>query len=96
MNFAQLGYFLAVARSKNFSRAAEDSYVSQSSLSKQIKALEEELGVELFVRSASGATLTSAGERFLVFAGKAHRDCENILESLAHYSAEAHDRDCVS
>ena len=92
MDFAQIEYFLAVARSRNFSRAAEDAYVSQSCISKQIKALEEELGVELFVRSAAGATLTPAGERFLVFAGKAHRDCENILESLAHYSAEAHDR----
>ena len=90
MNFAQLEYFLAVARSKNFSRAAEDSYVSQSSLSKQIKALEKELGVELFVRSSAGVSLTPAGEMFLAFASKTHRDYECVLLSLGRYSAGAH------
>ena len=92
MNLAQLDYFLAVARSKNFSRAAEDSYVSQSSLSKQIKALEEELGVELFVRSPVGVSLTPAGELFLAFASKTRRDYECVRLSLARYSAGAHDR----
>jgi len=92
VNFAQLEYFLAVARSKNFSRAAEDSYVSQSCLSKQIKALEEELGVELFVRSSAGVSLTPAGEMFLTFATKTHRDCERVVLTLGRYSAEAHDR----
>lgn len=92
MNLAQLDYFLAVARSKNFSRAAEDSYVSQSSLSKQIKGLEEELGVELFVRSPSGVSLTPAGELFLAFASKTRRDYECVRLSLARYSAGAHDR----
>jgi LysR family transcriptional activator of glutamate synthase operon len=92
VDFAQLDYFLAVARSKNFTRAAEDAYVSQSCLSKQIKALEEELGVELFVRSPAGCSLTPAGERFLVFASKTHRDTANILESLGRYSATGRDR----
>lgn len=92
MNLTQIEYFLAVARSKNFSRAAEDSYVSQSCVSKQIKALEDELGVELFVRSSSGVTLTPAGERFLVFASKTHRDYEGTVLSLARYSSGGHDR----
>jgi len=92
MNLAQLEYFLAIARSRSFSRAAEDSYVSQSCLSKQIKSLEEELGVGLFVRSSSGVTLTPAGEMFLSFAAKAHRDYEGVLLSLGRYRAEAQDR----
>jgi len=92
VNFAQLEYFLAVARSRKFSSAAEDSYVSQSSLSKQIKAVEEELGVELFVRSSAGVSLTPAGEMFLTFASKTHRDFESILLSLGRYSAAGHDR----
>lgn len=92
MNFPQLEYFLAVARSKSFSRAAEDLYVSQSCVSKQIKSLEDELGVALFVRSSAGVYLTPAGERFLVFANKTHRDCENVLQSLGRYSAVGHDR----
>lgn len=92
MKFEQLEYFLAVARSQNFSRAAEDSYVSQSSLSKQIKALEQKLGVELFVRSSAGVSLTPAGEMFLAFASKTHREYECVLLSLERYSAKGHDR----
>jgi LysR family transcriptional activator of glutamate synthase operon len=92
VNLAQLEYFLAVARSRNFSRAAEDCYISQSSLSKQIKALERELGVDLFVRSPAGVHLTPAGEVFFSFAGNTHRDYERVLLSLGRYSAGAHDR----
>ncbi|MHB1451186.1 MAG: LysR family transcriptional regulator [Coriobacteriia bacterium] len=82
MNFAQLQYFLAVAREGKFSTAAESSYVSQSSLSKQIKSLEEELGVDLFIRSSKGATLTPAGEVFLEFATKSYRRYEDLLVRL--------------
>lgn len=89
MNFAQLQYFLAVAREGKFSTAAESSYVSQSSLSKQIKALEEELGVDLFVRSAKGATLTPAGEVFLEFATTTHRRYEDLLVRLEQYGTSA-------
>jgi len=92
VNIAQLEYFLAVARSKKFSRAAEDSYVSQSSLSKQIKALEEELGVDLFIRSSAGVSLTPAGETFLEFARKTCRDHESVLLDLERYNTSAHFR----
>lgn len=85
MHFDQLHYFLAVARERKFSTAAEDTYVSQSALSKQIKSLEQELGVELFRRSAGGATLTPAGEVFQGFATKVYRDYENVLTQLDQY-----------
>lgn len=49
MTIEQLQYFMAIVKYKNFSTAAEECYISQSSLSKQIKALEQELGgIELF------------------------------------------------
>lgn len=89
MNFAQLQYFLAVAREGKFSTAAESSYVSQSSLSKQIKSLEEELGVDLFVRSSKGATLTPAGEVFLEFATKSYRRYEDLLVRLEQYGTSS-------
>ncbi|MBN2840081.1 MAG: LysR family transcriptional regulator [Coriobacteriia bacterium] len=89
MNITQLEYFLAVAHSRKFSAAAEQMYVSQSCLSKQIKALEDELDVELFVRSSSGVTLTAAGEMFLDFAQKMHRTYERALASLAQYTTSA-------
>ncbi|GGL07228.1 LysR family transcriptional regulator [Nocardia jinanensis] len=57
-----LRYFAAVAAEGNLTRAAERLYVSQPALTKQIKQLENLLGVRLFVRSRAGMALTAAGE----------------------------------
>ncbi len=62
MELQQLRYLLAVARTGNFSRAAEQCHVSQPSLSQQIQKLEDELGERLFDRLKSAARLTTAGE----------------------------------
>jgi len=65
METQQLRYVIAVARSGNFSRAAEQCHVAQPSLSQQIQKLEEELGERLFVRLPRQAKPTPAGERFV-------------------------------
>ena len=65
MEIKQLQCVLAVAATGSFSAAAEEIYLSQSSLSKQILALERELGVSLFDRSKRKVSLTPAGETFL-------------------------------
>lgn len=57
--------FLAVAEERNFSRAAERLHMAQPPLSRQIKALEEELGAALFVRTPKGVDLTDAGRTLL-------------------------------
>src|SRR5262249_25591796 len=57
-----LRYFTAVAGEGNLTRAAERLFVSQPALTKQIKQLESQLGVPLFIRSRTGMTLTPAGE----------------------------------
>jgi DNA-binding transcriptional LysR family regulator len=57
-----LRYFAAVAAEGNLTRAAERLFVSQPALTKQIKQLEAQLGVELFTRSRAGMTLTAPGE----------------------------------
>ncbi|MBO0779326.1 MAG: LysR family transcriptional regulator [Ktedonobacteraceae bacterium] len=64
MEFHQLTYFLAAAQTQNFRKAAELSLVAQSALSRQIAALEDELGVELFTRKKKRVTLTAAGQEF--------------------------------
>ena len=65
MEMHQLRYVVAVARTGNFSRAAEQCHVSQPSLSQQVKKLEDELGERLFDRLQRSVKLTPAGERFL-------------------------------
>ena len=64
MTIAQIKYFLSVLEHGSFSEAAEEMYISQSSFSKQIKNLETELGVALFLRSNAKVSLTPAGEIF--------------------------------
>jgi LysR family transcriptional regulator, hydrogen peroxide-inducible genes activator len=65
MEMHQLRYVVALARARNFSRAAELCHVSQPSLSQQVQKLEDELGERLFERTRRDARLTVAGEAFL-------------------------------
>ena len=74
MEMRQLRYFLAVAERRNFTRAAEAMHVSQPSLSIQIAALEEELGMPLFDRLGKQVALTEAGQILLEHAERALGD----------------------
>ncbi|HEU0128169.1 MAG TPA: LysR family transcriptional regulator, partial [Pseudonocardiaceae bacterium] len=76
MQLQQLVYFLAVARTHHFTRAAELAHVAQPSLSKQIHSLERELGTELFHRARGNVTLTPAGEVLVPFARRILADVE--------------------
>ncbi|MFJ4585392.1 LysR family transcriptional regulator [Streptomyces echinatus] len=71
MDLQQMRYVVAVAETRNFTRAAERCAVVQSSLSHRIAALERELGVRLFARSSRRVELTSAGAAFVAGA----REC---------------------
>ena len=65
MELRHLRYFVSVAELGSVSRAAEKLFIAQPALSAQIRQLEEELGVRLFVRLPRGVRLTQAGESFL-------------------------------
>lgn len=76
MQFQQLHYFVAVAETRHFTRAAEQVHVSQPSLSQQIRALEKELGAELFSRARGNIALTDAGEALLPLARRILADAD--------------------
>ncbi len=78
MNLKDLKYFVEVSRSKHFGRAAKKCFVSQPTLSGQIKKLEKELGVILFERDNKSVSLTPAAERLLPRA-------KNILNESAEF-----------
>jgi LysR family hydrogen peroxide-inducible transcriptional activator len=82
MELHQLRYFVAVARARNFSRAAEHCRVAQPSLSQQIMKLEGELGEKLFERTKRTVSLTPAGEVFRLHAERVLDEVELAGESV--------------
>lgn len=82
----QIQYFLAVKKLNSFSLAANELSISQSSLSKQIKALETELDTILFDRTFRVTKLTTAGEEFLIYAEKFLEDYNSIIQKMKKHS----------
>lgn len=82
MQFQQLLYFVAVAETRHFTRAAERVHVAQPSLSQQIKALERELGAELFSRARGNIALTDAGEALLPLARRILADADTARQEV--------------
>ena len=85
MELKQVTYFLTVAELGSFSAAADHLYISQSSLSKQIMALEKELGIELFDRSKRNIVLTEAGATFRKHAQRHNDEYKVMLANLKEY-----------
>lgn len=82
MELRQLRYFTKAAETLNFSEAAKTLNIAQSSLSQQIKQLEDELGIQLFIRSSHSIRLTEAGEVMLPFALKTINEAEACEERI--------------
>lgn len=78
MNLRDLKYLIAVAKEQHFARAAEKSFVSQPTLSMQIKKLEDELGVQIFERSQKKFMVTKVGEEIVKKAEIILREAEEI------------------
>ncbi|KAF0219230.1 MAG: LysR family transcriptional [Geobacteraceae bacterium] len=78
MNLKQLEVFLAVAESGSFSRGAEATFITQSTVSQHISALEKEFGVKLLDRTGRGALLTSGGKVLLQHVRRIIADAREI------------------
>src|ERR1700754_911314 len=88
MDIRQLEFFTAVAEERNFTRAAEVSFVTQSGMSASVRGLERELGVQLFDRSGKEVTLTKAGHTFLPRARRMLEDARSAQRELLGVSGE--------
>lgn len=82
MELRQLRYFAKAAETLNFSDAAKSLNIAQSSLSQQVKQLEDELGTQLFIRSSHSIRLTEAGEVMLPFARRTLNEAESCADRI--------------
>jgi len=82
MDIPKLKLFSALAGSLHFGRAATACHVSPSTLSRNIKQLEEDLGISLFERNNRSVALTHEGQQFLIFAREVLQQWETYQESL--------------
>src|ERR1700679_3506955 len=80
MELRHLRYYVAVAEEENVSRAALKLHVSQPGLSRQIRDLEDEIGFQLFERSAKALRLTAAGKIFLTEARAVLQRAEDAVK----------------
>ncbi len=88
MNTKQIDCCIELARTLNFSRAADNLFISQPTLSYQIRLLEEEIGFALFERSGKGASLTPAGAQFVSFLTGMRGELKRAVEQGQNFSAK--------
>lgn len=81
MLLKQMKYFVTIVRCHSFTEAAEECFISQSAISQQIKALEDDLGVQLMIREKRSFTLTPAGEYF-------YRHCLGVIDEIERITVE--------
>lgn len=89
MTIVQIKHFLAILEYNSFSNAAEEMFISQSALSKQIKSLENELGTDLFVRSNNKISLSPGGNLFSKYAKIINEAYEAMIRELSSLDENA-------
>ena len=96
MTTKQIDYCIELAHTLNFSRAAENMFVSQPTFSYQIRLLEEEIGFALFERSGRGAAPTPAGAQFITFLTNMREDLKRAIQQGQNFSAKYTDSISIS
>ena len=96
MTTKQMDYCIELARTLNFTRAAENQFVSQPTLTYQIKLLEDEIGFAIFARSGKGAALTPAGAQFVSVLANLREDLKRAVEQGQNFSAKYKDSISIS
>ena len=91
MTTKQIDYCIELAHTLNFSRAADNMFVSQPTFSYQIRLLEDEVGFAIFERSGKGASLTPAGAQFVSFLSGMRQDLKRAVEQGQNFSVKYQD-----
>ena len=91
MTTKQIDYCIELAHTLNFSRGADNMFVSQPTFSYQIRLLEEEVGFTIFERSGKRASLTPAGAQFVSFLTGMRKDLKRAIEQGQNFSARYKD-----
>ncbi len=89
MNFTELNYILCIAKHQNLTKAAQELYISQPTLTKHLQKLEREMDGKLFSRSGNSYTPTYLGRRYMEYAKKVlavNQDWEKELQDLTSYN----------
>lgn len=85
MNIKQLEYFVDLSQTLNFTKTAQNFYISQTAITKQIQCLEKDLGIPLFKRSKKSVKLTSEGRIYLPYAKKILKDIALSYQIIKEY-----------
>lgn len=88
MTLKDIDYILEVAQTQNFNKAAENLYTAQPTLSYHIKAVEDELGFQIFARSGKGAALTPAGSQFCVTLRNVRAELKSAIEQAQNFNTK--------
>lgn len=91
MDTKQIDYVLRLASSRSFTKAAAELFISQPTLTYQIKAVENEIGFTLFKRGTSGVTLTPAGEQFVLTLKDIRYQLNHAIENGQNFSSSYSD-----
>ncbi|MEB3429685.1 selenium metabolism-associated LysR family transcriptional regulator [Citroniella saccharovorans] len=86
MDFRQIETFLYVSKTKNFTKAAEELYITQPTVSNHIATLEKELDTALFIRSRKNVSLTKSGEIFLKYALDLFSIYKNMTSDIKNFN----------
>ncbi len=96
MTLLQLKYIAMIAKCGSFSKAAQTLYVTQPGISKMVRAVEEELGITIFVRSSAGITLTAEGEELVRMGNRLLKDADQITQHFRQEIRNTHEELNVS
>lgn len=89
MTLQQIKYALAVARRGSMNKAAEELFITQSTLSTAIRELESEAGISIFLRTGKGVTVTPDGTEFLNYADRVYEQFELLQEKYTKNGANS-------